>query len=140
MILNHKDAIEFIVQVTEEIDFNYYTITNLHALLSNNLLPDPSASGRLRTFGVGITNSVFTPLAMPQLIDDMFRIMLSKAQEIENPFEQAFFIMVQLPYLQPFDDVNKRVSRLAANIPLNKHNLAPWHLLMYRITSMCRGY
>ena len=33
--------------------------------------------------------------------------------------------MVQLPYLQPFDDVNKRVSRLAANIPLIKTNLAP---------------
>jgi hypothetical protein len=33
--------------------------------------------------------------------------------------------MVQLPYLQPFDDVNKRVSRLAANIPLNTRNLAP---------------
>ena len=33
--------------------------------------------------------------------------------------------MVQLPYLQPFDDVNKRVSHLAANIPLIKTNLAP---------------
>jgi hypothetical protein len=33
--------------------------------------------------------------------------------------------MVHFPYLQPFDDVNKRVSRLAANIPLNRHNLAP---------------
>jgi hypothetical protein len=33
--------------------------------------------------------------------------------------------MVQIPYLQPFDDVNKRVSRLAANIPLIKRNLAP---------------
>ena len=33
--------------------------------------------------------------------------------------------MVQLPYLQPFDDVNKRVSRLAANIPLIKANLVP---------------
>ena len=33
--------------------------------------------------------------------------------------------MVQLPYLQPFDDVNKRVSRLAANIPLIKTNMAP---------------
>jgi hypothetical protein len=30
-----------------------------------------------------------------------------------------------LPYLQPFDDVNKRVSRLAANIPFIKHNLSP---------------
>lgn len=33
--------------------------------------------------------------------------------------------MVHLPYLQPFEDVNKRVSRLAANIPLIKHNLCP---------------
>jgi hypothetical protein len=33
--------------------------------------------------------------------------------------------MAQLPYLQPFDDVNKRVSRLAANIPLIKQNLSP---------------
>src|SRR3546814_15307416 len=33
--------------------------------------------------------------------------------------------MVQLPYLQPFDDINKRTSRLAANIPLIRHNLAP---------------
>ena len=33
--------------------------------------------------------------------------------------------MVQLPYLQPFDDVNKRVSRLAANIPFIKGNLSP---------------
>jgi len=33
--------------------------------------------------------------------------------------------MVHLPYLQPFEDVNKRVSRSAANIPLIKHNLCP---------------
>lgn len=125
MILNHKDAIEFIVQSADDIDFNRYTITNLHALLSNNLLADPGASGRLRAFGVGIGSSVYTPLGIPQQIEEMFEIMLSKATEIEDPFEQAFFIMVQLPYLQPFDDVNKRVSRLAANIPLNRLNLAP---------------
>lgn len=125
MILNHKDAIEFIVQNTEDIGFNRYTILNLHALLSNNLLGNPAASGRLRSFGVGIAKSVYTPLSMPQLIEEMFAHMLEKAAQIENPFEQAFFIMVHLPYLQPFDDVNKRVSRLAANIPLNRKNLAP---------------
>ena len=125
MILNHKDAIEFIVQMTEDIGLNRFTITNLHALLSNNLLPDPAASGRLRTFGVGIGNSVFTPLSIPQRIEEMFELVLEKANAIEDPFEQAFFIMIHLPYLQPFDDVNKRVSRLAANLPLNKHNLAP---------------
>lgn len=125
MILNHKDAIEFIVQDSDDIGFNRYTILNLHALLSHNLLPNPAASGRLRNFGVGITQSVFTPLGVPQLIEEMFEMILHKAIQIDNPFEQAFFIMVQLPYLQPFDDVNKRVSRLAANIPLNRSNLAP---------------
>ncbi|PZV75471.1 Fic/DOC family protein [Algoriphagus aquaeductus] len=125
MILNHKEAIEFLVESSNEVGFNRYTFLNLHALLSNNLLPNPAASGRLRTFGIGITNSVFTPLGIPQLIEESFNLILAKASQIQNPFEQAFFVLVQLPYLQPFDDVNKRVSRLAANIPLNKHNLAP---------------
>ena len=52
-------------------------------------------------------------------------MLLAKAQAIPDPFEQAFFLMVQLPYLQPFEDVNKRVSRIGANIPLIKHNLCP---------------
>jgi hypothetical protein len=125
MILNHRDAIEFIVQLADEIGFNRYTLLNLHSLLSNNLLPNTAASGRLRHIPVGIQNSVYTPLAVPQLIEEMFDLMLDKVSQIKNPFEQAFFIMVHLPYLQPFDDVNKRVSRLASNIPLNKHNLAP---------------
>ncbi len=47
------------------------------------------------------------------------------AAEIRDPFEQAFFLMVHLPYLQPFEDVNKRVSRLAVNIPLIRCNLCP---------------
>lgn len=125
MILNHKDAIEFIVQNAGETGLNSYTIRNLHGILSYNLLPDPSAPGRLRQFGVGITNSSYSPLAIPQQIDEMFTIVLQKAEAITDPYEQAFFVMVQLPYLQPFEDVNKRVSRLAANIPLNQHNLIP---------------
>jgi hypothetical protein len=125
MILNHKDAIEFMVQATDDIGFNHYTIRNLHAMLSNNLLPEPAAPGRLRSFAVGISGSVFTPLAIPQLIEEMFDLLLNKAAQIENPFEQALFIMVQLPYLQPFEDVNKRTSRLAANISFNRQNLSP---------------
>jgi Fic family protein len=125
MILNHKDAIEFLVEGADEIGFNRYSILNLHGLLSNNLLPEKAASGRLRRMVVGIHNSVYIPLGVPQQIEEMFDLFLEKASLIENPFEQAFFAMVHLPYLQPFDDVNKRVSRLAVNIPLNRKNLAP---------------
>lgn len=125
MILNHKDAIDFLVGAAEEIGFNRYSILNLHAILASNLLPDAGAAGRLRRIPVGIERSVFHPLEVPQLIAECFDRMLATAAAIDDPFEQAFFIMVQLPYLQPFDDVNKRVSRLSANIPLIKANLSP---------------
>jgi len=125
MILNHKDAIEFLVQASEEINFNRYTLLNLHAMLANNLLEDPHAAGRLRQIAVGIEKSAFHPLEVPQIIEECFDQLLATAKAIKNPFEQAFFILVHIPYLQPFDDVNKRVSRLAANIPLIKKNLIP---------------
>jgi Fic family protein len=125
MILNHKTAIELLVEQAAEVGFNSYTILNLHALLSDNFLADPQACGRLRTIPVGIGGTVSHPLEILQLIDDCFRQVLSSANEIEDPFEQSFFVMVHLPYLQPFEDVNKRVSRLAANISLIRRNLCP---------------
>jgi hypothetical protein len=125
MILNHKEALEFLIDSAEEIGFNRYTLLNLHALLSDNLLADPTASGRLRSISVGIGHTVFLPLEGPQRIDECFQQVLDTAAVIADPFEQAFFAMVHLPYLQPFEDVNKRVSRLAANIPLIKRNLCP---------------
>jgi hypothetical protein len=125
MVLNHKAAIELLVEQADEVGFNSYTILNLHALLSDNLLADPQACGRLRAIPVGIGGTVYHPLEVPQLIDECFRQILATANEIVDPFEQAFFVMVHLPYLQPFEDVNKRVSRLAANIPLIRSNLSP---------------
>ena len=125
MILNHKAAIEFLVQTADDIGLNRYTILNLHTLLSDNLMPDPSASGRLRWVPVGIAKSVYQPSPIPQVIEDNFDLLLAKANAIKDPFEQSFFLMVHLPYLQPFDDVNKRTSRLAANIPLIRGNLCP---------------
>ncbi len=125
MLLNHKAAIELLVEQADEIGFNAYTIKNLHALLSENLLSDLQAEGRLRTHAVGISGSVFQPLDIPQQIEDGFNRFLLTANVIDDPIEAAFFAMVHLPYLQAFDDVNKRVSRLAANIPLIRHNLCP---------------
>jgi len=125
MILNHKAAIEMLIEEADQIGFNQFTFLNLHAILSENLLPDEDASGRLRRRPVNISGSVFHPLAMPQVLEDCFRMLLQKAAAIGDPFEQAFFLMVQLPYLQPFEDVNKRVSRLGANIPLIRNNLCP---------------
>lgn len=125
MILNHKAAIEMLVSNVEDIGFNRYAMCNLHALLADNLLPDPSAGGRLRKIEVAISGTGYQPLAIPQRLEELFDRLLATTEAITDPFEQAFFIMVHLPYLQPFEDVNKRVSRVAANIPFIKHNLAP---------------
>src|SRR6266850_1340886 len=73
MILNHKDAIAFLVSAADEIGFNRYTILNLHAILANNLLADASAAGRLRRIAVGIEKSTFHPLEVPQIIEECFK-------------------------------------------------------------------
>jgi hypothetical protein len=125
MILNHKQAIEFLVESVDEVGVNRYSILNLHALLSDNLLPNPEACGSLRQIAVGIGGSVYTPLSTPQLLDEYFQRVLDTAAAISDPFEQSFFALVHLSYLQPFEDVNKRVARLSANIPLIGNNLCP---------------
>ena len=125
MILNHKTAIELLVDNPESIGFNRYTILNLHSILSENLLPNPFDEGRIRQHQVDIGKSVFRPLSGDVLIAELLDLLLSKADLIADPFEQSFFMMVHIPYLQPFADVNKRTSRLAANLPLIRANLCP---------------
>lgn len=125
MILNHKDAIEYLVHDPEHAKLTTETIIALHAFLSDGLMADPSACGRLRNRAVEIGGSVYLPVALPQRLEELFGIVIQMAAEIHDPFEQALFLMVHLPYLQPFEDVNKRVSRLAANIPFIRHNLCP---------------
>jgi hypothetical protein len=125
MILNHKRAIELLVDDADEIGFNRHTFLNLHGLLSDNLLADPAASGRLRTRAVEIGHSVYLPSNVPQLIEEAFDQILSKVAAVDDPFEQSLFLMVHIPYLQPFEDVNKRVARLGANVSLVKQNLCP---------------
>ena len=125
MILNHKAAIQLLINQADDIGFNRYTILNLHALLSDNLLADPQASGRLRNMPVGIKGTAYYPLEIPQLIEECFESILNTADAIKDPFEQAFFALVQLAYLQGFQDVNKRVARLASNIPLIRGSFCP---------------
>jgi Fic/DOC family len=125
MILNHKAAIEYLVLDVEHARVTRETLLALHALLSDGLLADPSAGGRLRDRAVEIAGSVYRPLALPQRLEALFSVVVERAAAIEDPFEQSFFLMVHLPLLQPFEDMNKRVSRLAANIPFIRANLSP---------------
>lgn len=125
MILNHKSAIELLVDNIDSAEFNRYTLMNIHSALSENLLPNPAHEGRIRQHAVDISQSVYRPLSALVQIEEALDVLLNKANQISDAFEQSFFMMVHLPYLQPFADINKRTSRLAANLPLFRANLCP---------------
>ena len=125
MIMNHKEAILFLVENAQEIELNSLTIRNLHHLLSQDLLANPGACGNIRSIEVNIGQSTYKPLNNPHLLKELFELIILKARKIEDPFEQSFFLLVHLSYLQAFEDVNKRTSRLSCNIPFIKENLCP---------------
>ena len=70
MILNHKSAIELLVDNAETAAFNRFTLLNLHSSLSENLLPNPADEGRIRQHQVEIGKSVFRPLTGEALISE----------------------------------------------------------------------
>lgn len=125
MIMNHKEAIEFLIENAEDIPLSPFTIRNIHYLLSQDLLANPKACGREREIEVIIGKSAYTPLSNPHQIKEFLALLLLKADQISDPFEQSFFLLMHLSYLQAFEDVNKRTARLSCNIPFIKQNLCP---------------
>ena len=129
MILNHKEAIQYVVDNLAEVAINRRDLFNIHALLADGLLVDPAMAGRLRPMPVGIAHSSYRPIDNPFVIEEEFDVLVAKATAITDPFEQAFFLLVHVPYLQAFADANKRTSRVASNVPLLKAESAPMSFL-----------
>lgn len=125
MLLNHKDAIEFMVDAVPNYGLSEPVIRNIHSVLMQNLLSDVESLGAIRNRVVNISDTTYFPTQVPSLLEEMLGIILDKARLIKNPVEAAFFLWVNLAYLQPFEDGNKRTSRLSANIPLMLYNCAP---------------
>ncbi|MDO8728496.1 MAG: Fic family protein [bacterium] len=125
MLLNHRDAISYVMDNIAGIKIDADTVCNVHAMLSAGLLSDSSLEGQYRSHGVIITGSVYHPLSDPNIIQRELGIMLSTAEEIRNPFEKSFFLLANLAYLQTFTDVNKRTARVTCNIPLMQSGLCP---------------
>jgi fido (protein-threonine AMPylation protein) len=129
MLLNHKAAIEFLVDSVPTQGLAMAVVRNLHAVLMENLLADTEALGVIRKTLVNISDTVYVPTQVPAVLEQVLATILTKAQLIKNPVEAAFFLWVNLAYLQPFEDGNKRTSRLAANIPLMLYNCSPLSFL-----------
>jgi Fic family protein len=125
MLLNHKNAIEFMVDAVPEQGLLMGIVRNLHAVLMRDLLIDSDGLGAIRRKVVNISDTVYFPSQVPSLLSEMLERILDTASLVKNPIEAAFFLWVNIAYLQPFKDGNKRTSRLAANIPLMLYNRAP---------------
>lgn len=124
MILNHKEAIRYLIENASKIKIHPNEICTVHYLLSDGLVL-PEQAGKIRNHPVRITSTTYHPMDNPKQLSQILSLICDKAEKIRNPFEQSLFLLAQLAYLQPFADVNKRTSRLSANIPLIKNNLTP---------------
>jgi len=129
MLLNHKDAIEFMVEAVPTEGITVPVVRNLQSMLMNGLMQDPADVGAIRHKVVHIEDTVYLPSQVPGLLEEMLHIIVEKARQIRNPIEGAFFLWVNIAYLQPFADGNKRTSRLSSNMPLMLANCAPLSFL-----------
>jgi Fic/DOC family protein len=129
MLLNHKEAIEFTVDAVPAYGITVPVVRNIQSLLMQGLLANSNSLGAIRRTVVNITDTVYVPTQVPSLLEEMLGHIVEKARSIKNPVEAAFFLWVNLAYLQPFEDGNKRTSRLCANLPLILSNCAPLSFL-----------
>ena len=94
MILNHKEAIQYVVDNLDEVGLRRPDLFSLHALLSDGLLADPAMSGRLRAMPVGSSHSSYRPLDDAVTITEEFDILLQRRLRSQtrssNPFSCWF--------------------------------------------------
>jgi hypothetical protein len=113
MILNHKDAIAFIVENANLFSgkINFATVEELHKIIGQNL---GIASG-VRKKLVKISASNYTPLANPRQLRENADRVLEIIGRSTDPHLRSLLALSLVPYLQIFEDGNKRTGRLLAN-------------------------
>lgn len=113
MILNHKDAVAFIVEnpelFTNSIAFS--SVEELHRIISRNLGIDAGIRKKI----VRISASNYEPLVNPHLLRENMNTILRIISRSQNPFVRAQLALSLVPYLQAFEDGNKRTGRMLAN-------------------------
>jgi len=126
IVMNHKQAIQFICENRNELDLSRRNIFDVHRLLTDGLLGNPADAGRIRKGMVYFAESAYAPLSNEFQLNDQLELFSAKANAVRDPLERSLFTMAAISYLQPFQDGNKRTSRLCMNIPLLASSLAPF--------------
>lgn len=122
MLLNHKEAIDFIIENPDYlIPLSVPKIEDIHYLLIKELGVDKN----IRKRRVGISGTNYRPLDNEFQILEALSNMCELVNSKENVFEKALLILVLISYIQPFVDGNKRTARIASNAVLMNHKHCP---------------
>jgi Fic family protein len=127
MIINHKKAFEYVVAKihSKTTVVSLCELENIHKILVKDL----GVNHGIRKGSVGITGSIYLPLSLPQAIENETKKLTEVIVKKKDSFSKALIAILCIGYLQPFEDGNKRTSRLFGNAILLEESLAP---LSYR--------
>ena len=116
MILNHKSAIEFIIEHPELFKdaIAFTSVEEIHKRIGYNL----GIGSGIRRRVVKISASNYEPPTSPAKLRECADSILAAIGKQRNSFIKALLALACMPYLQPFEDGNKRIGRMLANAVL----------------------
>ena len=122
MLLNHKDAIDFIVDNPDYLyPLSVSKIEDIHNILTKEL----AVNRNIRKKRVGISGTNYRPIDNEFQIKEALSDMCDLINEKENIFEQALLALILISYIQPFVDENKRTARIVSNSILINNKFCP---------------
>lgn len=122
MLINHKEAIDFIFQNTDYIE--PITTTKIEEIISI-LMKDLGVDKNIRNRRVGISGTNYKPLDNEFQITENLKLMCTLINRKSNAFEKALLALILISYIQPFVDGNKRTARIISNSLLINNNICP---------------
>ena len=122
MLLNHKDALDFIIENDDYLNpLTVSKIEDIHSILTKGL----AVERNLRKRRVGISGTNYKPLDNEFQILEALRNTCEVINSKESIFEKALLALVLISYIQPFMDGNKRTARIVSNAVLMNYNHCP---------------
>jgi len=122
MLLNHKDAIDFIIENPDYLfPLTVSKIEDIHSILTKELAVDRN----IRKRRVGISGTNYKPIDNEFQIKEVLTEICGLINKKADTFEQALLVLVLISYVQPFVDGNKRTARIVSNAILINNKYCP---------------
>jgi Fic family protein len=122
MLLNHKDALDFIIAHDDYVNpLRVSSIEDIHSILTKEL----AIERNIRKRRIGISGTNYKPLENGFQVMEALRVACDVINRKEIIFEKALLALLIISYIQPFMDGNKRTARIISNAILMNHRYCP---------------